>query len=75
MLATIHRKAGRVISSTQTSFWSRDQAGTDAGSYISLTYDTQFADGLYAESFNWRVAGTRVLLVGYRIDAPKPIAK
>jgi hypothetical protein len=75
MLTTIHRKVGRVVSSTQTSFYSRDEAGTNPGSYISLTYDTQFADGLYTESFNWRVAGTGVMLVGYRIDVPKPPTK
>jgi Protein of unknown function (DUF4019) len=75
MLAAVHRKLGRIVSSTQTSFYSRDQAGTNAGSYISLTYETKFADGASTESFNWRVVGAGVRLVGYRIDSPTLITK
>lgn len=75
ILAAIRRKLGRVVSTKQTGFYSQDRAGTNAGSYISLTYDTQFADGRGTESFNWRVTGSGVKLVGYNINAPTLITK
>jgi hypothetical protein len=69
ILAAVHRKLGNVVSSKQTGFHSRDQAGVNSGSYISMTYDTQFAEGRGTESFNWRVTGSGVKLVGYNINS------
>jgi hypothetical protein len=69
ILQAIHRKLGVVRSSTQTNFYSREQAGTNAGSYISMTYDTEFAEGPATESFNWRVVDGRVHLAGYNIQS------
>ena len=75
ILRAVHKKLGDVRTSTQTEFYSRDQAGTNAGSYISLTYDTEFAEGHATESFNWRVAGGEVRLAGYNIKSPLLITR
>ena len=69
ILQAVHRKLGVVVSTAQTSFYSRDQAGTNAGSYISLTYKTEFAQGPATESFNWRVVDGKVHLAGYNIQS------
>jgi hypothetical protein len=69
ILQAVHRKLGVVVSTTQTSFYSRDQAGMNAGSYISLTYKTEFAQGPATESFNWRVVDGKVHLAGYNIQS------
>jgi hypothetical protein len=69
ILQAVHRKLGVVVSTAQTSFYSRDQAGTNSGSYISLTYKTEFAQGPATESFNWRVVDGQVHLVGYNIQS------
>jgi ABC-type glycerol-3-phosphate transport system substrate-binding protein len=69
ILQAVHRKLGVVVSTTQTNFYSRDQAGINAGSYISLTYKTEFAEGPATESFNWRVVDGKVHLAGYNIQS------
>ena len=69
ILQAVHRKLGVVRSSAQTTFYSRDQAGTNPGSYISLTYKTEFAEGPATESFNWRVVDGKVHLAGYNINS------
>ena len=69
ILQAVHRKLGVVRSTAQRNFYSREQAGTNAGSYISMTYDTQFAEGPATESFNWRVVDGKVHLAGYNIQS------
>ena len=69
ILQAVHRKLGVVRSTAQRNFYAREQAGTNAGSYISMTYDTQFAEGPATESFNWRVVDGKVHLAGYNIQS------
>ena len=69
VLQAVHKKLGEVRTASQTGFYSRDQAGTNAGSYLSLTYDTEFAAGHATESFNWRVTDGKVRLAGYNINS------
>lgn len=75
ILRSVHTKLGNVGSSTQTEFYSREEAGTNPGSYISLTYQTQFASGKGTEKFNYRVDGGQVHLVGYNISSIDLITK
>jgi hypothetical protein len=76
LLAAMHRKLGRVVSTTQTDFFSQELAGTaNTGSFISFTYQTVFAEGSGTEKFNWRVDGQRVRLVGYNISSNALILK
>src|SRR6266568_3611894 len=76
LLGAMHRKLGRVVSTTQTGVFSQDRAGTDiSGSFISFTYETTFADGSGTEKFNWRVDGKQVRLVGYNINSNALILK
>src|SRR2546421_1481121 len=70
ILQLVHTKLGAVQSATQTTFYSREEAGTNAGSYISLTYDTAFVEGHATESFNWKVSDGKVHLAGYNIKSP-----
>ena len=69
VLQAVHRKLGVVHSAAQQGFYSRDQAGINPGSYISMTYDTEFAEGHATESFNWRVVDGKVRMVGYNIQS------
>jgi hypothetical protein len=69
ILKAVHRKLGVVRSTAQTNFYSREQAGTNAGSYISMTYKTEFTEGPATESFNWRVVEGKVHLAGYNINS------
>jgi hypothetical protein len=69
ILEGVHRKLGAVRSTALKDFYSRDQAGTNAGSYLSMTYDTQFAEGPATESFNWKVVNGKVYLAGYNIQS------
>jgi hypothetical protein len=69
VLQGVHRKLGVVNSTTLKNWFSRDQAGTNAGSYISMTYETQFAEGPATESFNWKVVNGKVYLAGYNIQS------
>jgi hypothetical protein len=76
LLAAMHRKLGRVTSTTQTYFFSQDRAGTaSSGSFISLTYETVFAEGSGTEKFNYRVDGKNVRLVGYNVNSNALILK
>jgi hypothetical protein len=68
VLRSVHTKLGNVVRSDQTEFYSREQAGTNAGSYISMTYTTQFASGKATEKFNYRVDGNKVRLAGYNVS-------
>src|SRR2546430_17505441 len=69
VLQAVHRKLGVVHSAAQQGFYSRDQAGINAGSYISMTYDTEFAEGHATESFHWRVVDGKVRMAGYNIQS------
>ena len=76
LLGAVHRKLGRVVSTTQTNFFSQELAGTEnSGSFISFTYQTAFAEGSGTEKFNWRVDGKNVRLVGYNINSNALILK
>jgi hypothetical protein len=68
ILRPVHTKLGNVVRSDQTEFYSREQAGTNAGSYISMTYAMQFASGKASEKFNYRVDGNKVRLAGYNVS-------
>jgi hypothetical protein len=69
ILQAVHRKLGAVHTAVQRGFYSRDQVGPNAGSYVSLTYDTEFAEGQATESFNYRVVDGKVRMVGYSIQS------
>ena len=47
----------------------------NGGSYVLLTYDTDFTDGRATETFHWRIANGRVRLVAYNINSPLLITR
>jgi hypothetical protein len=75
ILQAVHKKLGVVRSASQTEFYSREQTGTNGGSFVSLTYDTEFFEGHATEAFNWRVTGGKVRLAGYNIQSPLLITR
>lgn len=75
ILRAVHDKLGKVVSTKQTNFFAQDRAGIGSGSYVSLTYETQFANGRGTESFNWRVDGGKARLVGYNINSVDLISR
>jgi len=75
VLRAIHDKLGKVTASKQTGFSGQDRAGTDAGSYLQLVYETQFATGKGTETFMWRVDGGQVRLFNYNINSADLITK
>jgi hypothetical protein len=75
ILQTVHGKLGGIQSAEETRFFSREETGTNPGSYISITYDTAFEQGHATESFNWKVIAGTVRLVGYNVNSPLLIAR
>ena len=69
VLQAIRRKLGAVRASSQTQFSSQERLGTNGGSYVLLTYDTDFTDGRATETFHWRIANGKVRLVAYNINS------
>jgi hypothetical protein len=69
LLQGVHRKLGAVRSTTLKGYVSRDQTGTNAGSYLSMNYETEFAEGPATEAFNWKVVNGKVYLAGYNIQS------
>ena len=72
ILQDVSDKLGAVRSATETGVFSQEQVGTNAGTYLRLTYNTEFDHGHATETFTWRVASGQVRLAGYHIASPQP---
>ena len=75
VLRAVHSKLGNVAGANETEFFTREEVGTNPGSYISLTFETAFASGKGTEKFNYRVDGGKVRLVGYNINSNELLTK
>ncbi len=69
--SAVHRKLGGVQNSQEQGFFIN--YGT-AGTMVTLTYKTDFANGQASEQFVWRV-GEQPSLVSYRVDSRALITK
>ncbi len=70
-LAAVHRKLGRVQRSDERGF---NLNFNTSGSTVTLSYDSQFANGAATEQFVWR-AGGQPALINYRIDSRVLVTK
>jgi hypothetical protein len=72
-LSILHTKLGSE-SSAHVESWSENRqinGPIGSGSFMQITYTTQFANGPATEQFVWRVTDDhRLLLVSYRIESP-----
>lgn len=66
-LQMVHDRLGAVRSTSSTG-WRVNF--TPGGNMVSLTYDTQFANGAGREDLVFRIAGANAQLVGYHVNAP-----
>jgi len=67
LLDALRRRAGAFQSTKQTSWLVN--SGT-AGTTVTATYSTTFAQLITTERFSWRIQNGTAILLGYRVDAP-----
>jgi hypothetical protein len=66
LLNAIHRKLGQVTKSERQK-WNINY--NTSGSFVTLVYDTTFANGNGTEQFIYKLNNGRARLVGYRINS------
>jgi hypothetical protein len=66
-IAAVRRKLGAERTAKRTGW--NVQAAT-GGSFVTLTYDTQFEKGDAAETFRLRISGGKAQIMGYNITSP-----
>lgn len=72
LLAAVHRKLGDTKSSTREG-WNINY--TTAGTHVTLSYSTAYAEGNAAEQFVYLLEGGKALLVGYHINSNELVLK
>ena len=65
-LSTVHRKLGNFVRATSPAFFIN---ATTNGVSVTLTYQTEFAQGKGQERFVGDVHGTEATLVGYNVNS------
>ena len=70
-LSAVHRKLGKVQNAQEQGFYINYGI---AGTTVTLTYKTTFADAPASEQFVWQV-GEQPILVSYRVDSRALITK
>ena len=68
----IHRKLGTVKDAKATG-WNVNS--TPGGTFVNMTYDTEFTDGKGAEQFVFEMDGDKAILVSYHINSKELITK
>ena len=68
----IHRKLGPVKSMEKPAWQSSHMPG---GTFVTLTYKTQFSEGEATERFVYRIVGDQATLAGYNINSLALITK
>jgi hypothetical protein len=66
LLDAVHRKLGDFKSSSQKG-WNVNY--NTSGRFITISYETSYAEGKAAEQFIYRVSGEEALLVGYHVSS------
>ena len=66
LLDAVHRKLGVVASSNQRTWKVNDNT---SGSYVTLIYDTKYAEGDATEQFVYRLEIDKALVAGYHINS------
>jgi hypothetical protein len=68
----VHQKLGDEVSSGEPTYFANVSTG---GTFVTLTYDTEFARGKGQERFVWRIEGQNAVLVRYDINSKDLIMK
>lgn len=68
----IHRKLGNVKNTTAGSF---NVSSTTSGTFITITYETEFTEGKGSEQFVFELDGDKAILVGYHINSKELLIK
>jgi hypothetical protein len=68
----IHQKLGKVQSANQVGYIVN---ASSSGTYVTLTYDSTFANGKATEQFVWRLKGDQAALYKYSINSADLITK
>ncbi len=71
-LQAVHRKLGNLKSTVPQGWRINYQT---SGTYVSLGYQTHFAEGDATEEFSYRVEDNRATLVGYHVNSMALITK
>jgi hypothetical protein len=71
LMKAIHQKLGKVQATNQTSWL----VNVGSGAVVTLTYNTDFADGKATEQFVWHVRGNRASLLNYTINSADLVTK
>ena len=66
LLSAVHRKLGAVTSSNKVSWHVNYHT---SGSFVTLGYETTFANGKGTEQFVYKLSDDKALLVGYHINS------
>ena len=72
LMAAIHKKLGAHQTKAARGWhvnWTLE------GTFVSLSYETRFAEGKATEDFVWRVRDGRAQLVSYNVNSPQLILK
>ena len=72
LLDAVNRKLGQVRSASKLS---RNVNYHTSGTFVTLMYETVFAEGEGTETFIYRLNGDEALLAGYRINSTDLILK
>jgi hypothetical protein len=66
-LRLVHQKMGYALQANQKAYFFTTSTG---GNFVTLNYETHFANGDAQERFQWTVVGGRALLLRYDINSP-----
>lgn len=72
LITAVHRKLGKVVASDKAGWNVNYNTG---GRYVTLAYNTRFAQGRGAEQFVYRLSGHKALLVGYHINSNELVTR
>lgn len=72
LLEAVHRKLGNVVKATPTN-WKVNS--TTAGTFATITYEVEFAQGKGIEQFVFYIVDEKAFLHNYNINSPTLITK
>jgi len=72
LFEAVHRKLGTVKWANQTRWYVN---ATTGGTFVTLSYDTDFSEGKGTEEFAFRINGDKALLYSYHVNSNLLITK
>jgi hypothetical protein len=72
LVRAVHQKLGKVRTANQVGYLVNVSTN---GTFVTLTYDTAFADGKATEQFVWRLRDGRAALYNYNVNSIDLVTK